>query len=217
MIRAKYTLPLAAAAVLGLTACSEPLRPGDPGYRTQTGAVAGAVVGGLIGATRPGGGNLGKAAVGAVIGGAIGGAIGHELDRQAGDLRSALNDDVKVVNTGSELIVTMPNDILFAFDSATVSGPLRSDLAALARNLKDYPNSTVEVVGHTDNVGSASYNLGLSRRRAAAVAAVLFENGISPSRVVAIGRGDDQPVASNLTAEGRQMNRRVEIYIRPTS
>ena len=208
----KATLIIGTISALALTGCID---TSDMGPRSQTGAATGAVIGGLIGASSNDD-RLLKGAVGAVIGGAIGGAIGHELDRQAGDLRREIdNDEVKIVNTGSELIVTLPNDILFATDSAIVSGVSRGDLAALARNLQDYPNSTVEVVGHTDDQGAADYNVSLSRRRAAAVAAVLFDNGVSPARVVTIGRGEDAPVATNLSAEGRQQNRRVEIIIRP--
>jgi len=184
------------------------------GPRQNNGAAIGAALGGLFGATRPGG-NVGTAAVGAVAGGLIGGAIGQQLDRQAGDLRQSMGNDVKIVNTGSELVVTMPNDILFATDSATLGSGLQQDLAALARNLIDYPNSTIQVVGHTDNVGDATYNLSLSRRRAAAVAAVLVSNGVPNNRVTTLGMGEDQPVASNLSAAGRQQNRRVEIIIRP--
>lgn len=214
-MRMKSTLILGAAATLALAGCVSPVE--NMGPRSQTGAATGAVIGGLIGASSSRN-RTGKAIVGAAIGAAVGGAIGHELDRQAGDLRQAIgNDDVSIVNTGSELIVTLPNDILFATDSAIVSMTSRGDLGALARNLRDYPNSTVEVIGHTDDQGDASYNLSLSRRRAAAVAAVLFDNGVSPSRVVTIGMGEDRPVATNLTAEGRQQNRRVEIVIRPNS
>ena len=209
MIRYQKPLVVLTLGAFVLSACAE------TGPRQNNGAAIGAALGGLFGATRPGG-NLGTAAVGAAVGGMIGGAIGQELDRQAGDLRQAIgNDDVKIVNTGSELVVTMPNDILFATDSAVVGAGLQRDLAALARNLMDYPNSTIQVVGHTDNVGEASYNLSLSRRRAAAVAAVLIDNGVLASRIVTIGMGEDQPVASNLSAEGRQQNRRVEIVIRP--
>ena len=92
---------------------------------------------------------------------------------------------------------------------------LQSDLRVIANNLVDYPRSDVRVVGHTDNTGSASYNQGLSERRAASVAQVLFNNGVAASRVRAEGRGLTQPVADNGTASGRQQNRRVEIYVRP--
>ncbi len=120
-----------------------------------------------------------------------------------------------MVNTGSSLVVTMPQDILFATGSASLTGPLRSDLAVLARHLNKYPDSNVQVIGHTDNVGSAAYNLNLSRQRASAVAAELISGGLSSGRVTSIGKGEDQPVASNLTPEGRAQNRRVEIVIVP--
>ncbi|WP_420838914.1 OmpA family protein [Aliiroseovarius sediminis] len=200
------------------TACTAPMQSptSNVGPRTQSGAAMGAVAGGLLGATRKGDGKLGKAAVGAVIGGIVGGAIGQQLDKQAGDLRQSIdNDRVQIVNTGNELIVTLPQDILFATDSSQVGPALQSDLRAVAQNLRAYPNSVVEVVGHTDNVGNADYNLALSKRRAASVASVLLSNGVPSSRVVTIGYGEDRPVASNLNEYGRQQNRRVEIIIRP--
>lgn len=205
----KPLLALTVSSALVLAGCA------DTGPRQQAGAFTGAALGGLIGATRPGG-NLGTAAVGAAIGGLAGGAIGAALDKQAGDLRAALpSSGIKVVNTGSALLVTMPNDILFDTDSAAVRAALYPDLQALAAHLQRYPNSTIQVIGHTDNVGSAAYNLDLSQRRAAAVAAIITANGVSPVRVSTLGKGEDAPIASNLTPEGRQQNRRVEIYIYP--
>ena len=118
---------------------------------------------------------------------------------------------------GDRLIVTMPQDILFAVDSATVNSSLRGDLLTVANSLREYPRSRVQVVGHTDNTGSAAYNQGLSERRANSVADVLTSGGVSYDRIQAFGRGEDQPVASNLTTEGRAQNRRVEIVILPTS
>jgi len=198
--------PLAAA--LFLAACA------DTGPRQNAGAATGAVAGGVLGGLltgRPAG-----AAFGAVAGGIAGGAIGQQLDKQAGELRGAFGDDrIGVVNTGSSLVVTMPQDILFAIDSAQLSGSLQSDLAVLARHLNKYGDSNVQVIGHTDNTGAAAYNLNLSRQRAAAVANTIIRNGLASSRVTAIGRGEDQPVTSNLTPEGRAQNRRVEIIIIP--
>ena len=118
-------------------------------------------------------------------------------------------------NTGQELILTLPQDLLFATDSATVRPDLQADLRVISTNLANYPRSDVRVVGHTDNTGSAAYNQTLSERRAASVAQVLFNNGVAPARVRTEGRGLTQPVADNDTSAGRQQNRRVEIYIRP--
>ena len=85
----------------------------------------------------------------------------------------------------------------------------------MGRNLNQYPNTTVQVIGHTDSEGTAAYNQDLSERRARAVASVLLEQGVSGSRVVPIGRGEAQPIASNNSSEGRRQNRRVEIVITP--
>lgn len=184
--------------------------------RTNTGAVTGALIGGAIGASSKGDNKLLKAAVGAGIGAAIGGAIGANLDQQAAELRNSIGDSrVSVTNTGSELIVNLPQDILFATDSASLRGDLTQDLQAVARSLLNYPNTTVQVVGHTDNTGSAAYNQNLSQRRAQSVASVLQANGVPGGRIVAFGRGEDQPIASNLSEAGRAQNRRVEIIIRP--
>lgn len=203
-----FVLPL--AAVLLLTACA------DTGPRQRVGAGTGAVAGGILGGLL--GKSAGTAAVGAGIGAIAGGMIGQSLDAQAGDLRSSLGDDrIDVVNTGNSLVVTMPQDILFATDSASLTGTLRSDLRVLANHLNKYPNSNVQVIGHTDNTGSAAYNLNLSRQRASAVASELIGGGVNPGRITAIGRGEDQPVTSNLTPEGRAQNRRVEIIILPTA
>ncbi len=113
--------------------------------------------------------------------------------------------------------MTMPQDILFAVDSATLRSDLRMDLRTIAANLQRYPDSLIRVVGHTDNTGSAAYNQALSERRADAVAAELIGAGVSGRRVIAEGRGFSQPIASNATESGRAQNRRVEITIRPTN
>ena len=146
-----------------------------------------------------------------------GGAIGGVLDRQAGELRQSLGPDVGVVNTGNEIVVTMPQDILFATDSAALRPDLQSDLRTIAANLQRYPDSVVVVTGHTDSTGTAAHNQALSERRADAVAGVLISSGVPARRIQAVGAGQTQPIASNGSASGRAQNRRVEITIRPTN
>ena len=85
----------------------------------------------------------------------------------------------------------------------------------MASSINRYPNTTVNVIGHTDSTGEAAYNFDLSQRRAQAVASVLINGGVSPQRIRSIGRGEDAPIATNATAQGRQQNRRVEIIITP--
>ena len=140
------------------------------------------------------------------------------LDKQERDLRASLgNDNVTINNTGDRLIVTLPQDILFATGSSAVRPDLQRDLAAVAGNLQAYPDSTVQIIGHTDSDGEASFNQQLSESRANAVASVLLNNGISSRRIQSYGRGESQPIASNLNAQGKAQNRRVEIVILPNA
>jgi outer membrane protein OmpA-like peptidoglycan-associated protein len=210
---------LASAGLLALTACvvDPNAYPDDPNARQRQGAVIGGLSGALLGAAVSSDDDRLK---GAIVGGALGAGggalIGADLDRQAAELRGSLNSNISVTNTGEYLIVNMPQDLLFATDSATLRGDLRQDLQTVASSLLRYPNSRIEVIGHTDNTGSAAYNQDLSQRRAVAVSTVLRETGVPGARIAAFGRGEDQPIASNLTPEGRAQNRRVEIIIRPT-
>ncbi len=216
-MKIKTPIMLLVAGSFALSGCLDPgPEPKNGNTRTQNGALIGAGLGALLGATRESGNDRVKnAVVGAAIGAGVGAIIGNQLDKQAAELRGSMSDDVKIVNTGDRLVVTMPQDILFDVDSTYVRPDLRSDLGKLAANLRKYPNTTVDVIGHTDNTGAASYNQNLSSRRASAVASVLMNSGVTPSRVRSYGRGEDEPIASNLTVEGRRQNRRVEIVIRP--
>jgi outer membrane protein OmpA-like peptidoglycan-associated protein len=220
MTKIKKSLILATAGLVTLSACTDPAQyPGgnDPQKKTKQGAVVGGFIGAITGLATAGDDPGKSAAVGAIVGAGAGALIGAQLDKQEADLRNSLGDDVLIRNTGSELIVTMPQDILFATDSDRLTGTLRSDLASLARSLQRYPDTTVDVIGHTDNTGAASYNQNLSARRAAAVANVLRANGVASSRIRAFGRGESDPIASNYTVDGRAQNRRVEIVIRPNA
>ncbi|MBO9455924.1 OmpA family protein [Paracoccus sp. R12_1] len=219
----RLTTTIAASGLIALGACTDPsMNPNGTATgmsRTQQGALAGAAIGAVLAGTRDSDkNNQGRdAARGAILGAAAGAVAGNILDRQAAALKQSVSSNVQVVNHGSYLQVVLPEGILFATDSAAVSGPAQSDLYAVARNLNQYPNSRIEVVGHTDSTGSAAYNQDLSQRRAGSVAGILTAAGVNPGRVVAVGRASSQPVASNATAQGRAQNRRVEILIRPTN
>jgi outer membrane protein OmpA-like peptidoglycan-associated protein len=215
MVFERLTLSVMAASLVGLAACQQPL-PNQQNDQTRTGALLGAGVGAVVGAATGDDADerLENALIGAAVFGAAGAGIGAALDRQEAELRAQLGNG-SITNTGSQLIVTLPQDILFGFDSASVSIQSQADLQAVAASLNRYPNSTVNVIGHTDNSGDAAYNQDLSERRASAVANVLVASGVSPSRINIVGRGESQPVASNQTADGRAQNRRVEIVITP--
>lgn len=212
-------LGLGLGAAIALTGCTDPgqFDPNDPNRNQRQGAIAGGLLGATAGILL--GDNAQERRRGALIGGAVGAAggaiVGNQLDRQAAELAQSLDGRIGIINTGNELIVRMPQDVLFDIDSAALRPDLRSDLQSLAVSLNRYPDTTVQVIGHTDNTGSADYNLDLSQRRARAVTAELQLGGVAPARLLALGAGEDQPIASNLTAEGRAQNRRVDITIRP--
>jgi len=219
----KTPIILAMCSTLALGACTDPSllgnNPGDPNRNTRQGALLGAASGALLGALVSKDGKRGdRALAGALVGGAVGAGVGYGLDQQEADLRRDLgNDNVSIQNTGDRLIVTLPQDILFATDSFAVRSDLTRDLNTVASNLQAYPNSTIQIVGHSDSDGDAAYNQQLSERRANTVADVLLDAGIPFARLQTFGRGESQPLASNLDPAGKSQNRRVEIVILPNA
>ena len=203
---------IAAVGALGLAACTNPDGSrNNTGTGAAVGAAAGAALGNLIGKDTE------ATIIGAAVGTAAGAAIGNNLDRQQAALeRDIGGSGARIINTGDRLIVSLPEAITFPVDSAQVRPDIRQDILAIARNLQEFPNNTVQVIGHTDNTGSQAYNQDLSERRAAAVASILRNGGVPGRRIAAFGVGENQPIASNSTAVGRQQNRRVEIVITPT-
>jgi outer membrane protein OmpA-like peptidoglycan-associated protein len=177
------------------------------GVGAAAGAVVGAIIGNQAGSPRTG------AVVGAAAGAAIGGAVGHRMDQQQKELQQI--PGVEVTRPAeNEIAVQLTNDILFDFNSAALRPESRSTLRDLAANFQRYPDETISVEGHTDNVGSAAYNQTLSENRAFSVKNYLVDQGVPSSRVSAVGYGETRPKDSNNTPEGRQLNRRVEIHIR---
>ena len=192
-----------------LTSCTE-----DP-FNTKKGAIIGATAGVMSGLLTgdDNNGTIKRALAGA----ALGAAIGNELDIQEEELRKDLGGSGALIkNTGDSLIVTLPEAITFDINSSTVRYTLEVSLVRLAKSLNKYPNTNIDVIGHTDNVGNESYNQELSARRAGSVAAILAQSSVSQSRMRAYGRGELKPIKSNDTANGRATNRRVEIIITPT-
>ncbi|MEM7710953.1 MAG: OmpA family protein, partial [Pseudomonadota bacterium] len=174
-------ISLALGAGLLLTGCvTQPT--GEPN-RTVRGGLLGAATGAGIGAI-VGDGDAEEILAGAAIGGLLGGGIGAQLDRQAAELRRELDGRVTIVNTGRELVVTLPQDITFATESAAIRADLQDDIRALGRNLQNYPNTVVQVIGHTDNTGTAEFNQRLSEQRAGSVANILFNQGVPGNRII---------------------------------
>lgn len=182
--------------------------------QTQRGAVIGAAAGGAVGAAV--GSATGSTARGAIIGAAVGGTagavIGRQMDQQRAELATEL-PGARVERYGEGLLITFDSGILFGFDSDVIQGAARENLTNLANSLRNYPDTEVLIVGHTDNVGSAQYNQGLSERRAASARNYLVSQGVPSNRIRTQGMGLREPVASNETESGRAQNRRVEVAI----
>ncbi len=170
------------------------------------GAAAGAVIGKATGSTARG------AIIGAAVGGAAGALIGRQMDKQAQELAVSI-PGATVQRVGEGIVVTFDSGILFGFDSDALSSAARENLRNLAESLQRNGHTEVLLVGHTDGVGSDSYNQALSERRAQAATNYLVSLGLSSARVRSAGRGKSEPIASNETEAGRQENRRVEVAI----
>lgn len=174
------------------------------------GATGGAVVGGVVGHAT--GSTARGAIIGAAVGGAAGAIIGHQMDQKAKEIQQTV-PGATVTRVGEGLVVTFDSGLLFDFDSDQLRDASRQNLDNLAKSLASFGDSKLLLVGHTDNTGTDSYNLDLSRRRAAAVASYLISHGVPSARISASGRGETEPIASNDTEADRQKNRRVEVAI----
>ncbi len=192
--------------IAGLLGCSA--------TRTQKGAAIGATAGGVAGAVigKQAGNTLLGAIIGAAVGGAAGAYIGNYMDKQAKEI----SDDIKgarVERIGEAIKITFNSGLLFDVNKANLRPESQLELAKLAGILKKYPDTNILVEGHTDATGTEEYNLELSRERAQSVSNYLAGQGVDPTRFTMMGYGEGQPVASNDTVEGRQLNRRVDIAI----
>ncbi len=198
---------IATALVILSTSCSNL-------NRTQKGAAVGvgggAVVGGVIGKIS------GNTALGAIIGAAVGGTagaiIGKNMDKQADEIKNTV-PSAKVERVGEGITVEFANSVLYGFNSADLNSGSYSTLSDLITILNKYPDTDIEVQGHTDSTGTLEYNQALSERRASSVADYLKSHNIASSRITTKGFGKTAPKYSNSTAEGRAQNRRAEFLI----
>jgi outer membrane protein OmpA-like peptidoglycan-associated protein len=181
--------------------------------KTTQGAILGTLAGAAAGAAVDDHKRGRGALIGAAVGGIAGGLIGNYLDKQAQEIDAIPDADVQ--RRDDSLIVMLPGDVLFDTNSSALAPGAYERLRSLAATLKRYPDTNIVVKGHTDSTGAESYNLKLSEERAENVRKYLVAEGVSPSRVTAIGFGEAYPLVSDTTAAGRQQNRRVEIEIKP--
>lgn len=200
-------LALVTIGSTGLTGCASM-------NNQQKGAVVGATTGGVVGGMigRNNGSTAAGAIIGATVGGVAGSIIGRRMDRQAEELRQEI-PGATVERVGEGIAITFDSGILFDFNSEVLRGEARENLRNLATSLDRYPGTDLMIIGHTDNIGSAAYNQRLSERRANAAASFLASQGVARSRLQAVGRAFNEPVADNDSERGRQQNRRVEIAI----
>ena len=211
----------AVAALLGATACTttDPYRSAPQRNNTATGALAGALGGAVLGyLTNTSNGEQGRknALIGAGIGALGGAAVGQYMDRQQRALEAELSGSgVGVARQGDNLVLRMPSDVTFATNQSNIDPRFDAPLGDVASVLRQYDQSIVDVVGHTDSSGGDAINQPLSERRAVSVADALIRNGVQRERLYVAGVSSRNPVASNDTPAGRAQNRRVELLIRP--
>ncbi|MDP8080169.1 OmpA family protein [Phocoenobacter skyensis] len=177
------------------------------------GALGGAVAGGVIGHQVD---HKNGRYVGAVLGALAGGAIAHYMTQQQQDLEKVLaSSGITVTRVDKGTIkLNLPNDITFAVDKSRLNSNVYGSLTSIANIVNKYNKTAVHINGFTDSTGSASYNQGLSERRAKSVANYLASRGVVAGRLVTRGYGENYPIASNSTVHGKAQNRRAEIYIR---
>jgi outer membrane protein OmpA-like peptidoglycan-associated protein len=192
--------------IAGLLGCSA--------TRTQKGAAIGATAGGVAGAVigKQAGNTLLGAIIGAAVGGAAGAYIGNYMDKQAKEISEDI-EGAKVERIGEGIKITFNSGLLFDVNKATLRPESKLELAKLAGILEKYPDTNILVEGHTDATGTEEYNLELSRQRAQSVENYLASQGVDATRFTIMGYGESQPVATNETPEGRQLNRRVDIAV----
>lgn len=173
---------------------------------TAGGAAAGAVIGKAAGNTALG------AIIGATVGGVTGAVIGKKMDKQAEEIKTEV-PGVTVERVGEGIVVEFSSAVLFGFDRSDLTADAKTKLNDLAKVLTKYPDTDIEIQGHTDSKGTDNYNHNLSERRASAVASYLLTMDIASSRITTKGFGENAPKYSNDTEDGRSKNRRVEFLI----
>ena len=191
---------------------------------TTLGAIAGVVLGNNVG----GGSKSRNKVIGAVAGAAIGGAIGYSMDKQAKEVAESLNTNVNnnpnaaldpnqdliVSNTDNYVKIMFRDDMMFETNSANPTPSASAKIMKINSVLQKYPNTLVQVVGHTDSRGSHAYNLNLSNQRATNVGNIIFNSG-AQNQIFSRGCSFDKPVAPNKSDANMGLNRRVEVYLYP--
>ncbi len=205
------TLLIGAVSAALMAGCS----PTGEMTRAQQGAIIGALGGAVVG-KNTGDKDRGHTIAGAVVGGLAGAAIGNYMDEQEAALRQTFQGTgVEVTRQDNNIVLTMPDAITFDFGQAGVKPQFYNVLNNLANTLNQYPETRIQIAGHTDNVGSDAANLQLSQQRANSVRTYLASTGVAAQRMQAVGYGESRPIADNSSDYGRAQNRRVELTLIP--
>ncbi len=202
------------------TACTtiNPYTNEEQTARAQRGAVIGAISGAVVGLVTGDGSMERKkrALAGAGLGALAGGAVGYYQDVQEAKLREELEGTgVSVTRIGDNITLNMPGTITFATNSADLNASFFTVLDSVSKVVNEFEQTVIEVAGHTDSTGTDAYNQILSTHRAASVATYLTTRSVLHERIIEVGMGESRPIASNDRADGRRMNRRVEITLVP--
>lgn len=209
---------LAALSLASLSACVTDPNTGEKKIsRTAIGGVGGTLAGYLLGGVI--GGKTARI-VGAGVGGVAGAAVGYQLDKQIKELKEQTQGtgvDVTETDNGQAILVNLPNGVTFATGSYAISPSFQATLDQIAQSLRNYPDSLVDVYGHTDTVGSTASNQRLSEERARAVANYLINHGVASSRIRWQGFGETQLKVATGDNVNEPANRRVEIKIVPVT
>lgn len=209
-----YIIAAAFIASITLGSCEATKNMNNTQKGVGIGAASGAVIGGILGNNLGKGGNTALGAIiGGVVGGAAGGVIGNNMDKQAQKIDQALpGADVERVGEGIKITLG-ENSVNFDLGKSTLTSTAKANLDKLVPVFNEYPDTDIQIVGHTDSSGSDELNQKLSEQRAASVKTYLSSKGIKSSRIVTTGRGEAEPIAENTTKDGMSKNRRVEFAI----
>src|SRR4026207_64531 len=182
--------------------------------KSQKGAVIGTAGGAAVGAVigKAAGNTVLGAIIGAAAGGVTGAIIGHKMDKQAEEMKKEI-PDAEVVRVGEGIVIEFNSKILFGFDQSNLTTDARTNLDKLVAILQKYPETNIEVQGHTDSQGPTRYNQKLSEERASTVSYYLSGKGITTSRLTINGFGETMPKYTNTTDDGQTQNRRVEFLV----
>ncbi|MFT4561795.1 MAG: outer membrane protein OmpA-like peptidoglycan-associated protein [Gammaproteobacteria bacterium] len=202
------------ALVFGIGACAN-----DPYQRTKVAAALGAAAGAAAGYAIDDGAK--GALIGATLGALAGGTVGNYMDRQQQEFEQVLaaeqaSHEIEIERLKDDVLkLDLSSEVSFDVGSAVVKTAFYSTLDKLSNVISKYDRTVVHVVGHTDSTGSTEFNQGLSERRSQSVMNYLRNHGVPADRTLWEGQGELDPRASNDSEAGRQLNRRVEIYLKP--